>query len=78
LLEPPIYLSCGFKKYGRRAYETAMDLYQCGTRRFMILRAEGPTRGAAMEIVASPATEASAQVQDEVKVFLDDADPRFR
>lgn len=81
------YLGYGFNKYVHGAYETAMELYHGGTGRFMILRGEGRTRGAAMQIVASKATEAclavraaalvlgAPQIQDEVKAFLDDADP---
>lgn len=53
----------------------------------MILRGEGRRRDSAMQIVASKATEAclavgaaamvlgAPEIQDEVKTFLDDADP---
>jgi hypothetical protein len=84
------YITYGLNKYTHGSYESAMELYHGGFRRFMLLGAEGRPREAAIRFVGSKATEAcyaiggaalamgKKDIFDAIRSFVLEVDPSVR
>jgi hypothetical protein len=81
------YLTYGLNRYTHGAYESAMEIYHGGNKRFMVAGADGRQRETAIEFVASKGTEACVAIAlaatamkrpdlfARIKGFVNQADP---